>query len=572
MAAESKPAEKGNKLQDMNKRQTELERQNAELRAVQSALEEALEKQRLIEAVRDHYFSILQSTAQSCSEGHLVVDLKGSTVFFNRRFLELWRIPQELASSRDDEAMLAYVMDQLVDPAEFIEHVRTLYSDYSACSLDTIHFKDGRVFERSSRPQVLQGEIVGRVWSFRDLTESRLLMTEKLELESRNQQMQKKASLNRMAGAIAHSFNNMLTSVMGNLELAMNLIPDGGEPVKRIEAALKAAGRAAEISRQMLLYIGQSNGNSARIDLSALVSQLVALQISTMPEGVSMESSLAADEVAVFMDLGQIQLVLDNLLSNAREALPGGNGKIRVAVSRAFAADIPQVRRFPLDWRPDKELYACIEVADSGSGMNDSEISNIFDPFYSTKFIGRGMGLSVVLGVVISCNGVVTVSSEKGKGSSIKVYIPLMATAPAQQCESVGSLKDSCKGATILLVEDDEVVRQTTAAMLDCLGFSVIEAEDGGRAMDLLQENFGAINLVLSDLVMPRLDGWGVLAGVRLMNSDIPVILASGFDEEHVFAGEHPEMPYCMLRKPFRMTELKSVLSSALANHAPAAA
>jgi CheY-like chemotaxis protein len=272
------------------------------------------------------------------------------------------------------------------------------------------------------------------------------------------------------------------------------------------------------------------------------------------------------------MDLGQIQLVLDNLLSNAREALPGGNGKIRIAVSRVFAADIPQVRRFPLDWRPDKELYACIEVADSGSGMNDSEIGNIFDPFYSTKFIGRGMGLSVVLGVVSSCSGVVTVASEKGKGSSIKVFLPLIVTAPAKHFNPDETVSDSCKGATILLVEDDEVVRQTTSAMLDCLGFSVIEAEDGVRALELFQQNPETISLVLSDLVMPRLDGWGVLTGVRWMNSDIPVILASGFDEEHVFAGEHPEMPYCMLMKPFRMTELKSVLSSALANHAPAAA
>ena len=222
-------------------------------------------------------------------------------------------------------------------------------------------------------------------------------------------------------------------------------------------------------------------------------------------------------------------------------------------------------------------LYACLEVMDEGCGIEDKDIENLFDPFFSSKFTGRGMGLAVVMGIVRAHGGVVTVESEPGRGSAFRVFFPLSGKEVLRQPAKAGNDRDTLisvlspadmeGSGTVLLVEDEESVREMARAMLTHLGFSVLEAKDGVEAVELYRERRDEIRLVLCDLTMPRMNGWETLTALRKLMPDIPVILASGYDEPQVMAGDHPEWPRVFLGKPYKFKELSDAIGQALVSN-----
>ncbi|MDD5167699.1 MAG: PAS domain S-box protein [Syntrophales bacterium] len=408
----------------------------------------------------------------------------------------------------------------------------------------------------------------------RDITERKQAEADKEKLEAGNRQLQKAESLGRMAGAIAHHFNNQLGAVIGNLELAMMELSRGVSPYAKIAAAMKAASRAAEMSGLMLTYLGQSLDKPEPLDLSETCRRSLPMLLAVMSGGVVLETDLPAPGPVVKANANQMLQVLTNLLTNAREAVGEGRGVVRLVVKTVSAANIPAVHRFPSDWQPQSDAYACLEVADAGCGIADKDMEKLFDPFFSSKFTGRGMGLAVVLGIVRAHGGVVTVESGPGLRTVFRVFFPLSAEAPLRQPDKAGNGGDIPAGevspmeidgsGTALLIEDEEMIRSVAASMLVHLGFSVLEAEDGVAGVEMFGRCRDEIRFVLCDLTMPRMNGWETLTALRRLAADIPVILASGYDEAQVMAGEHPELPQVFLSKPYDLKGLSDAIGQAL--------
>ena len=393
-----------------------------------------------------------------------------------------------------------------------------------------------------------------------DISAQKQAEAEKEKLATQNRQLQKAESLGRMAGAIAHHFNNQLQTVMLSLERATLSQPEDSESAAALAGGMQSAREAAEVSTLMLTYLGQQQVKNEPLDLSAVFRQGLPLLRAAMPAHLTLETDLPSAGPIIRANANQLQQLLTNLLNNACEASETGPGGILLRVTTVSAADILVSTRspFPIDWQPRTAAaeYACLEVADVGCGIKAHEIDKLFDPFFSTKFTGRGLGLPVVLGIARSQDGVVTVESDPGRGSKFRVYFPLSAaavTVPQKSLpESADPISENVRPrSTVLVAEDDPILRSTLALMLTCSGFTVLEAEDGVVALEIFRRHRDEIGCVVSDLRMPRMNGWETLAALRQLAPGLPVILVSGFSEDQVMGDDYPERPQAFLNKPF---------------------
>jgi signal transduction histidine kinase/ActR/RegA family two-component response regulator len=428
---------------------------------------------------------------------------------------------------------------------------------------------DGTTFEIEINSEVIRdaaGAPAGLVIIARDITERKQAAAEQEKLEAQNRQLQKSESLGRMAGAIAHHFNNQLQAVTLNLELVKNQLPGNEGPAGRLLEAMQSARKAAEVSTLMLTYLGQAQGKNAPLDLAEVCRRSLALLRSAMPGGEVLAADLPTPGPVISANADQLQQVLTNLVNNAAEAGGGGRGAIRLSVRTVAAADIPVAGRFPIDWQPQDGVtaYAGLEVADAGGGIAAKDFERLFDPFFSTKFTGRGLGLPVVLGIARSHGGVVTVESEPGRGSVFRVFFPVSAEALPREPLPFPSAKIVAGGRTVLVVEDEPAVRQTLTRVLRHFGFPVLAAEDGGVAVEIFRAHQDEIGCVVCDLTMPRMNGWETLTALRQLVPGIGVILASGYSESQATAGDHPEWPQVFLQKPYEVKVLISAINQLL--------
>jgi signal transduction histidine kinase len=260
-----------------------------------------------------------------------------------------------------------------------------------------------------------------------DITDRKRAEADKEKLESQNRQFQKSESLGRMAGAIVHHFNNMLQAIMGNIQMAMRIMPQSAGPVKNLTAAMEVAHTAEAISGQMLTYLGDTSDKLEALDLCEVCRLFLPTLQAAMPKNVILETDLHPRGPIITANANQIQQIMTILVTNAWEAVSESPGTIHLSVKTVSPADISASYRYPVDWQPQNNVYACMEVTDESGGIENKDIEKIFDPFFSTKFTGRGMGLAVVLGIVRAHGGVVTVESEPGRGSIFRAYFPVYA-------------------------------------------------------------------------------------------------------------------------------------------------
>ncbi|MFH0996350.1 MAG: CHASE domain-containing protein [Pseudomonadota bacterium] len=429
----------------------------------------------------------------------------------------------------------------------------------------------------ASSPELLEnGEVL---WHgvITDISARKCIEEENAKLESQNRQLQKAESLNRMAGAIAHHFNNQLQAVMGNLELAMDDLPLGLGTLETLTEALKAARKAADVSRLMLIYLGQTPGEHEPINLSETCSKGMTLLQTATPKGIIINAEFPSSGPIIRANAGQIQQVMTNLVTNAWESISDNRGTIGLTVKTVSWTNIPTSKRFPIDWQPQSIPYACVEVADNGCGFSNKDIEKLFDPFFTTKFTGRGLGLPVVMGIVKAHGGGVTLESEPGQGSTFRIFLPvsteklpiqhdLPVMSEALPTSKTQTLSKIESGGTVLLIEDEEQVRNMAKMMLTRLGYTVLESKDGIEAVEIFRQHLDKICCVLSDLTMPRMDGWDTLAALRKLSPGIPVVLSSGYDEAQVMAGEHPERPNAFLGKPYQLKGLRETINRILIN------
>ncbi len=426
-----------------------------------------------------------------------------------------------------------------------------------------IQLENGRWVQISVDPIMNENKDEFFVHIVRDITDRKRVEVEKDKLEAQKRHIHKAESLTRMAGAIAHNFNNQLQVVIGNLEMAMVDQPRDSE---NLSEALKAARKAADISALMLTYSGKQPGKYEPIDLSAACRQSLTLLQAAAPKGTMLKADLPASGPVIRCNAGQIQQVIINLVTNAWESADESRRGIGLTVKTVSQKDIPAFKRFPAGWNPQESVYACLEVVDAGCGIACKDIEKIFDPFFTTKFTGRGLGLSAVLGIVTAHNGGITLESQPGRGSVFRVFFPLSTEEILRQPDKPIQPLEIQGGGTVLLIEDEEQVRKMARTMLTRLGYTVLEAKDGIEAVEIFQQHKNEIRCVLSDLTMPRMNGWDTLAALRQISPDIPVILSSGYDEAQVMAGEHPELPNAFLGKPYRLQDLKDTIRHTLAD------
>ncbi len=398
---------------------------------------------------------------------------------------------------------------------------------------------------------------------FQVITARKQAEKEMAALEALNLQIQKRKSLDRMAGAIAHVFNNKLHTVIGHLEKA-GTGKNGKPPPPNIDAAKQAAEKAAEISRMLLTYLGQVKGRLEPGSLVNICQEGLPDLIPEIPKHIDIKSEFQSPGPIVDTNAGHIRQILANLLLNAAESIDDDGGTVHLSVSTVAATEIAGQQVFPVGQELTEHQYGCLKVSDSGCGIAASDLEEIFSPFYSTKFTGRGLGLSVVLGLVQAHRGFVTAETSLGKGSIFRIFLPLSSHKIVNREARGEQTSPVEESGTVLVVDDDRTVLEITAAMLSKMGFSVLKASDGVEAVEEFRQHKDSIRFVLSDVAMPRMNGWETLVALRRISPDIPVILASGYSEEQVMQGATPERPQAFLEKPFGVETLRKTIHQTL--------
>jgi nitrogen-specific signal transduction histidine kinase/CheY-like chemotaxis protein len=399
----------------------------------------------------------------------------------------------------------------------------------------------------------------------RDITARRNAERERLELEARIQHTQKLESLGVLAGGIAHDFNNILMTILGNADLAMMNLKRGDPAAAFLGEITKAASTASDLARQMLAYSGRSDFQIRPLNLNELVKELTNMMEVSISKKVVIRYRLADQLPPVMADATQIRQIIMNLITNASEAIGERSGYISITTGAVYC-DRDYLDSTELSDQMEEKMYVYIEVADTGCGMDDEVKSQLFEPFFTTKYTGRGLGLSSVLGIVRGHSGAIKVYSEPNEGSTFKVLLPVSSSDAQDESDEGRSAESSGWTAegTVLFADDEDTVLAIGRKMLQQIGFKVISAEDGQRAVELFQKYSGGIDLVILDLTMPHLSGDEVYREIKRIRSDVPVILSSGFsrrDVEHRFAGRHLDG---FLQKPYRTEDLIAVIRNVM--------
>lgn len=400
-------------IHELQVHQIELRMQNEALRQAQVALEES----------RQRYSDLYHHAPV----GYVILNRAGIIVESNATFAAMLamdcaaidgRAFADLLIDEDGGIFRARLRSFFKQPLEKhmelrlrLDHRRHLDIELSASALA----------ETISSPQQIEQLFI----AITDISSRKRLEMEQNALTARIKQLDKENSLSRLAGAVAHNFNNMLAVILGNLELALEMLPQGQLPLKELRDAQRAGMRAAETSSLILTYLGQNRTRKERLDLADICDHILPPLLQAKPGEVTISCHHRVDRLKVQGDEALLRQLVNNLMANALEALQGKPGEISLALSRVTASEIAKENRFPLDWQPQKDEYACLTIGDDGCGIEPEIIELIFDPFFTSKFPGRGMGLSVALGILRSHEGCVTVESGSRSGSTFRVYLPI---------------------------------------------------------------------------------------------------------------------------------------------------
>jgi two-component system, cell cycle sensor histidine kinase and response regulator CckA len=409
-------------------------------------------------------------------------------------------------------------------------------------SLDFAH--NERQFVISIAPECdADGTVIGCIATAVDVTSSR-------QLEKRMVEAQRAESLGVLAGGLAHDFNNLLVAILGNADLGLRELPRGASARAPLVNVRDAALRAAELTTQLLAYAGRGDVSTSSVDLPPVVQELLRIMHTSIPDHITVTTTMDDSLPSVRADAGALRQVIMNLISNARDAIASNHGTIDIVAKRMHVnGDWPNQEDGQLV--PEPGDYVCLQVTDTGPGMNEQTRRKVFDPFFTTKATGHGLGLASVLGIVRSHGGGLMVTSQLGVGSTFSVLWPIRRSGRISTQPAMGS--DAVRG-TVLVVDDDEMVRDVLSRMLVDLGYQVLCSHSGVAALEQLAHH--DVSLIILDLTMPGLSGAPLVTELRKVKPATPIVVCSGYDRDH----KGPLAVEGYLSKPFRLSDLELVL------------
>lgn len=658
------------------------------LLASNQQLQEEVRERKQIEQTLAHNHALLQATFDAVPDGILVVDLAQQFVATNGRFRQMWGLPEEVFEAEEARKL---VNDKLSDSQVLDQRINDSHADSTRERYMVIEMKDGTVFESFSLPQLLDGEPVGRVWTYRDVTllkqaeqaartserqfrdlfelapigmaitdlggkilqvnpafcrtvgysptelfqrtfaqithpddlgtnlqlyqqllnqeisayqyEKRYVrkngtavnvflqvsalrddhdrpaqlmaqvvdLTDLRQAEETVRQAQKLESLGLMSSGIAHDFNNLLTAILTQASLAQAKLPTDSPALRHILRMVEASQRAAGLTQQLLTFSGRGQRQSQPLSLNIVIQENLSLLEVAVPKAVRLETALVPQLPLINGDEGQLQQVIMNLVINAAEAMGNGeeaNGRsnhVRL-VTKTQTVIATQPVRLATGERLPLGDYVRLDVADSGSGMDEVTVVKIFDPFFTTKKTGHGLGLATVMGIVRSHGGGMQVTSKIGKGTTFHLFFPALApgneeaaaeTAVAASSSTTIHAPLAALHGLVLVIDDEAPVREAVMDVLALEGVGVLTAVDGQSGLDLYQQRCNDIALIVLDISMPGLSGIETLARLRQFAPGVPVILSSGYSSEPsgVTAALRQSHTH-FLQKPYRWDEL----------------
>jgi signal transduction histidine kinase/CheY-like chemotaxis protein len=433
--------------------------------------------------------------------------------------------------------------------------------------------KDGSTFIVEARGQTLvhYGRST-RVTIIRDITERKRQEAKQRALTERMRHAQKLESLGVLAGGVAHDFNNILTIISNGIALAKRGGDLGPLASTCLDTVAVATERAADLCRQMLAYAGKASLTREAIDLNALVSEMASMLEVSVSGRATLVRALAPGLPTLRGDLTQIRQIVMNLVLNASEAIETPHGTVHIATGSGIY-DAATFSRSAAGGEPKSGPYVFVEVRDDGVGMDASTLTHLFDPFFTTKFLGRGLGMATVLGIVRGHDGAIEVDSTRGQGTRIRIYLPAAPSEVTPGPKARPATEFTGGHGVILLVDDEKNVRITTKMLLEGLGFEVLTAGDGPEAIQIFEAQSSRIGVVLLDLTMPRMDGVETLGHLRRLAPHVPIVLTSGHattrpggDSSVPRATGEPD---AILEKPYSVERLLAALEKVMRRPKP---
>jgi two-component system cell cycle sensor histidine kinase/response regulator CckA len=653
-----------------------MDREEQQRRSIQEYIFHLEESQDLAEELAlvqeenlEYTVSVLRATLESTADGILVVDLKGKIVSYNQRFADMWGIPEDVLAHHSDKQAIAYVLKQLKYPAAFQDRIKDLDNRPEDQSVDIIEFRDGRIFQRYSQPQSIEDRIVGRVWSFRDVTDQRraeealrqseekyralinlasdgILLThldgnlleinnkmmellgqtpvdilptyfaeifppgeqekiratlqaimeagegeindtcikdqdgqfipvditgsvvnfdsktvvqwifrettERKKLEEERRKISNLESLGILAGGIAHDFNNLIMAILGNISLTMLDGQLSKASLEQLEEAEKACQRAHGLAGQLLTFAKGGMPVRKPANLGDLIREAANLSLSGTRSRC--EILISADLWPVEVDEGQIHQVLNNLLLNANQAMPGG-GVMQIRGENTLVGDKNSFALAP-------GRYVKLTLADHGIGIQPKYLGKIFDPYFTTKQVGSGLGLATVYSIIKNHAGNIAVESEMGVGTTFFIYLPATATKilPAEKPQE----KLVNGHGRILVMDDDELVQSVLGRMLTMIGYEAAYARNGHEALKLYQkakDSGQPFKAVILDLTIPgNMGGEEAIKKLKEIDPQVKAILSSGYGDSPVMTEFEKHGFAAFIAKPYKMVDLSKKL------------
>ena len=500
-----------------------------------------------------------QRRATSDADRQLGTEIESGNAYWSDEMFRIYGLPDDAAPSLPVFLNLIYPEDR---PKLLEAHQQVRSSDVPIDSEFRIVRPDGEVRCLNVIMEAVRndsGAAVRMAGATQDITDQKRAQEQVVA-------RQKLESVGTLASGIAHDFNNLLGGMLAQTELAQAECAAGSCPDEELKAVQQLAIRGSEIVRQLMIYAGKEREVFGNVDdVSRIVEEMLALLSVSVSKHAALETNLGNDLPPVLGSGAQIRQIVMNLVTNASEAIGEQDGVIRISTG-CVTLD----RAAATAERLVEGDYLQLKVSDTGSGMEPEAQARLFDPFFTTKSSGRGLGLSVVDGIVRNLHGVIHVASEPGKGTTFEIFLPCAkamstATAPIPR---VGDSADPFRKATVLVVEDEEPLRKAIAKMLCKKGFEVLEADNGSAAIDLLRSNGSEIDLILLDMTMPGPSNHEVVTEAVQAQPEVRVILTSAYSEE--MATVTAPQIRGFLRKPFRLEDLLQTLRTVLFSEATA--